>query len=196
MPGFYWFATTGRHVPYESRLEMSVLIELDFAVEVTDVAAQPFRLACRRNGKVVNHVPDFFVLLRSGRGQVIDVKPADQVDKPANQAVFDVTRTACQEVGWDYVVATGPDPVVCANLSWLAGYRRLPADPFGYERLLLDRCEHPTPVVELVASVGPPALVRPVLFSLLWRQELKVDLARPIASDTLVALRGHRRDAA
>lgn len=195
-PGFYWFSTTGRHIPYESRLEMSVLVELDFTLDVMDVAAQPFRLAYRRNGKIVHHMPDFFVLMRSGLRQVIDVKPADRVERPANLAVFDVTRTACREAGWDYVVATGPEGALWANLSWLAGYRRPPADPFGYESVLLSRCNRPTPFVELIASVGPAALVRPALFHLLWRRELTVDLARPLAGHTLVAPRSHSRDAA
>lgn len=196
MPGLYWFAKTGRHVPYESRLEMSVLVELDFILDVTAIAAQPFRIEYRRNGKVLHHVPDFLVLLRSEVHRVIDVKPADKITKPANQLVFDATRMACREAGWDYVVATGLEPVAGANLLWLAGYRRRPADPFGYESLLLDRCDHPTPFVDLVASVGPPALVRPVLFHLLWRQELTFDRATPLSGGTLVALRGDRRDAA
>jgi len=175
---------------------MSVLVELDFAVDVTEVAAQPFRLEYRRDGKVVHHVPDFFVLKRSGDRQVIDVKPADRVDRPTNQAVFDVTRMACVEAGWDYVVASGPAPAAWANLSWLAGYRRLLSDPFGYKRLLLARCDQSMPFVELIASVGPPALVRPMLFHLLWNQALTCDLAEPLTGEALIAPPGHRRDAA
>lgn len=104
VPGFYWFATTGRHVPYESRLEMSVLVSLDFDPEVVAVAAQPFRLEYSEARTPRQHVPDFFVALRSGQRWVIDVKPAGQAPSPANQAVFDLARCVCGRVGWEYAV--------------------------------------------------------------------------------------------
>jgi hypothetical protein len=41
-PGFYWSATTGAHVSYESRLELARLLLADFDPDVTAIAAQPF----------------------------------------------------------------------------------------------------------------------------------------------------------
>jgi hypothetical protein len=187
LPGFYWFATTGRHVPYESRLEMAVLMELDFDLDVTGVTAQPFRLEHCRRGKVVRHVPDIFALLRSGGRRVIDVKPADRVSEPANQEVFHRTRSACAQAGWDYVVATGPDRVVGANLAWLAGYRRSPPDPFDLAARLLAGCDQPTRLGDLARRAGPTPLLRPVLFHLLWSQVLTFDLTQPLGNHTVVS---------
>lgn len=186
MPGFYWFAKTGDFIPFESRLEMSVLVELDYERDVAAVAAQPFRLDYRRGRKPGHHVPDFLVRLRSGSVRVVDVKPAAKVHDPANQAVFEITRTACGQAGWDYAVVTGPEPQVWANLSWLAGYRRVPADPFNVANALVAGCRRSMPLGELVESAGPPALVRAVLFHLLWSQRLNVDISQPLDDKTLV----------
>ena len=43
-PGWWWLATTGRHVGYESWLERDHLMLLDFDPAVTAVASQPFWL--------------------------------------------------------------------------------------------------------------------------------------------------------
>jgi hypothetical protein len=50
-PGYYWSATTGGHVIYESRLELARLLLAGFSPDVTAIAAQPFLLrACERPG--------------------------------------------------------------------------------------------------------------------------------------------------
>ena len=43
-PGFYWSATSGGHVIYESRLELARLLLADFDCDVAAIAAQPFLL--------------------------------------------------------------------------------------------------------------------------------------------------------
>ena len=42
LPGWYWSATTGGHLVYESRLELARLLLADFDPEVVGIAAQPF----------------------------------------------------------------------------------------------------------------------------------------------------------
>jgi len=41
-PGYFWSATTGGHVIYESRLELARLLLADFDRDVTAIAAQPW----------------------------------------------------------------------------------------------------------------------------------------------------------
>lgn len=65
--GFYWCATTGGHVVYESRLELARLTLADFDPWVVAIAAQPFRISARIDGRVRRHVPDF--LLGPGTGR-------------------------------------------------------------------------------------------------------------------------------
>lgn len=46
-PGWWWFATTGELVGYESWLERDRLALLDYDPQVVGVASQPFRLRWR-----------------------------------------------------------------------------------------------------------------------------------------------------
>ena len=43
--------------------------------------------------------------------------------KPRDAAKFEATARACAMVGWNYRLVGVPDPIVTANLRWLAGYR-------------------------------------------------------------------------
>ena len=62
IPGYYWSATTGGHVIYESRLELARLLVADFDPAVAAIAAQPFWLRARAGGRVRRHVPDFLLV--------------------------------------------------------------------------------------------------------------------------------------
>jgi hypothetical protein len=66
-PGFYWSATTGGHVSYESRLELARLLLADFDPDVMAIAAQPFLLRAQAGGRVRRHVPDFLLAGATGR---------------------------------------------------------------------------------------------------------------------------------
>jgi len=121
--GWWWLATTGRHVGYESFVERDHLMLLDFDADVAGVAAQPLCLRWRdAAGKARRHVPDFFARLRDGRGVVIDVRPDDRI--PARDAeVFAVTARACALAGWEFRRVGEADRVLAANVRWLSGYR-------------------------------------------------------------------------
>lgn len=180
LPGRYWFATTGKHVRYESLLERDILVVLDHAPSVVSLSSQAFRLCYREDGRQRRHVPDLFVRRADGSAMVVDVKRARDAARAENAAVFAATRNACQEAGWEYVVASEPEEPRMSNLRWLSGFRRTVYDPMGHAEALLTSCRHPIPLAELTAAVGPAALVRPVLFHLLWAHLLSVDLTRPL----------------
>jgi hypothetical protein len=80
--GWYWSATTGGHVVYESRLELARLLLADFDPRVTSIAAQPFLVTAPSGGRVRRHVPDFLLACRDGGVCVVNVKPADQLAVP------------------------------------------------------------------------------------------------------------------
>lgn len=201
MPGLYWCATMGRHVPCESRLETKVLTTLDFDSRVSSICAQPFELVFGRSGAAKKqpsrHVPDFFVRRSDGPDVVIDVKPARKAETLKQRRVFDLTKGACAEAGWDYKVAVEPDPVFLANLEWLCGFRRPPlklGELAG--RVLagvlagLDRSPEGRPLGVLVRELAsgcpeglPEAVYRPVVFHLLWRHVLAVGLGDAPLSD-------------
>jgi hypothetical protein len=77
-PGWYWSATTGGHVVYESRLELARLLVADFDPGVVAIAAQPFLLRAQVAGRIRRHVPDFLLVDGGQRVRVVNVKPARQ----------------------------------------------------------------------------------------------------------------------
>ena len=91
-PGWFWSATMGRLVGFESWVERGHLVALDFAPEVTAIVSQPFWLRWRTPaGKVRRHAPDFFARLADGGALVIDSRPRDVAGDGDRQA-FAATR--------------------------------------------------------------------------------------------------------
>lgn len=187
-PGRWWSATEEVHVGYESWLERDHLMLLDFDPAVIGIASQPFWLFWsaedRRKGR--SHAPDYFARKTDGSGVVVDCRPVER-RKPRDRAAFEATRRACVLVGWEYRLVGCPDPIVTANVRWLAAYRHprhlLPEvaaalrDAFRSLRGLMAGAE----------AVGDPIAVLPVLFHLLWRQELVVDLSVPLHEAAVVS---------
>lgn len=60
---------------------MAVLIELDFDLEMTGVAAQPLRSRTGGTARSSTTCPTSSSPSARGAARVIDVKPADRVDK-------------------------------------------------------------------------------------------------------------------
>ena len=130
-PGFYWSATAGGHVIYESRLELARLLLADFDPDVMAIAAQPFLLRARVSGRVRRHVPDFLLVRADATVQVVNVKPAARLADPEVAEalawpgeLFEAARLGPRDLE--------PARTRCylANVRFLAGYRR-PGMPPG-----------------------------------------------------------------
>lgn len=190
-PGWYLFSRLGVHVSYESRFEMHHLLLLDFASDAVRVIPQPFRLHWRLDRAARRHTPDFLVWRDNGEGVVLDVKGTARAARPGNALVFGVTARACEQMGLRYRVASDIDPVLLRNIEWLAGFQATPFDAAGVadaaralvaEPLTLDAV-----VGALRADLGlPAATVLPVVFHLLWRRELSVNLSVPMSGQAVL----------
>src|SRR5258707_9407621 len=101
--GWYWSATTGGHVVYESSLELARLLLADFDPQVAVIAAQPFLVTARSGCRVRRHVPDFLVIGRDGGVRVVNVKPADQLEVPkvADALASGSCTSLVPSRGWD-----------------------------------------------------------------------------------------------
>lgn len=187
LPGLWWSVTTGSHVGYESWLERDHVMLLDFDPGVTAIAAQPFWLHWRDNsGRSRRHAPDLFARRADGSGAVIDVRPDDRIGDRDAEA-FAAAEEACGLAGWSFRRAGVPDPVLTANVAWLARYRHPRCGgPPGLECLLRKRFARPAPLMAGAAAVGDPIAVLPALFHLMWRQELAADLSARLTAATLV----------
>jgi hypothetical protein len=184
--GSWWFATTGEHVGFESWLERDVLMALDFDAEVVAASSQPFWLSWPGEGRPRRHAPDYFARRVDGTALVIDVRADDRIDAH-DVEVFAATAQACQSVGWDYERCGRLDPVLGANLRWLAGYRhRRCCTPLVADRLT-ECLSVPLPLGELAARAGDRLAVLPTLYHLLWRQVIDVDLTLgPLSGSTVL----------
>ena len=80
-----------------------------------------------------------------------------------------------------------PDPVLTANVTWLARYRHPRCGgPPGLARLLLEVFAGPVPLMAGAAAAGDPIAVLPALFHLMWRHVLAADLAARLTAETPV----------
>lgn len=186
-PGWWWSATTSRHVGFESWLERDHVMLLDFDPDVVGFASQPFWLRWPDTKRWRQHAPDFFARRRDGAGIVIDVRADDRVEE-ADAEAFEATARACAEVGWIFRRVGVVDPVLAANVRWLSRYRhpRNGAQPAVVDALLAVFAQ-PTPLFAGAENVGDRIAVLPVLFHLLWHRRLVTNLdAAPLNAATVV----------
>lgn len=160
---------------------------LDFDPEVAGFSSQPFWLSWCEDGKTRRHAPDYFARMADGTSAVIDVRADDQV--PARDAeVFEVTARACASVGWSYRRAGAVDPMLAANVRWLAGYRHPRCLDEASAARLRELFARPAPLLAGALAAGDPLAVLPVLYHLLWTGTLATDLASaPLSGDSVVA---------
>ncbi len=176
-PGWWWAATTGRHVGYESWLERDLVRALDFDPEITGIASQPFWLYWRgKRGR--RHAPDYFARRADGTGVVIDVRAGDRIEAEDAEA-FAVTAEACSRLGWEFRRAGEIDPVPGGNVRWLARYRHPRcAGRAEVSCRLREAFAGPAPLLAGAAEAGDPLATLPALFHMMWRQELVADVTR------------------
>jgi hypothetical protein len=191
--GWWWSATTGRHVGHESWLERDQAMMLDFDLQVVAFSSQPFWLSWTGETKVRRHAPDYFARLADGTAMVIDVRADDQI--PAKDAeVFEMTARTCASVGWSYRRAGVVDPVLAANVRWLAGYRHPRCMDQGKAARLREVFGCPATLMTGTQAAGDPLAVLPVLYHLLWSGVLVTDLtSAPLGWESVVTVGGGGR---
>jgi hypothetical protein len=131
-PGWWWAATTGRHVGYESWLERDLIRALDFDPEITGICSQPFWLYWAGERGRRRHAPDYFARRADGIGVVIDVRADDRIEA-ADAEAFAVTAAACAGLGWAGSSGGPGRSIRCwqaTSAGWPAtGIRGAPAGP-------------------------------------------------------------------
>jgi hypothetical protein len=186
-PGYFWSATTGGHVIYESRLELARLLLADFDRDVAAIAAQPFLLQARAGGAARRHVPDFLLVHADKSVTVVNVKPAGKLADPQTAEALAWPGRLIENHGWQYELWSGADPVLLANLRFLAGYRRPGLLP---EELLDEVLATVRPgdtiggVTGRVAGARTPGEVKAAVLRLLWQQRLATDLHIHLDADS------------
>lgn len=184
--GWWYFATTGTHVGFESWLERDHLMFMDFDPAVRAVASQPFWLRWRdEDDRSRRHAPDFFVRGHDGSAVVVDVRPDDRIPERDAQT-FAVTARACEAAGWEYRRSGNLDPVMVANVRWLSRYRHRRCLVPEIAEVLLEAFDGGRGLAEGAELAGDRLRVLPVLFHLMWQRQLAADLAVPLGMSVVV----------
>ncbi|MFF4068959.1 TnsA-like heteromeric transposase endonuclease subunit [[Kitasatospora] papulosa] len=178
-PGWWWAATSGRHVHYGFGAMRTQVMLLDRDPQVTALACRPVELMWRgRGGKAVSHAPHLMARLADGSGVLIDCAGARGAGRRLIQRAVHV-EAAAEAAGWHYRVVGAPTAAVDANVRWLAGYRHPRCAPGGLSSI--SECfRFPRPLVEGVRLLGDPIAVWPAVFHALWRGVLSAALDRPL----------------
>jgi hypothetical protein len=177
-PGWWWSATTGRHIGYESWLECDHVRALDFDRDIVGIASQPFWLRWEDERGRRRHAPDYFARRADGTGVVIDVRADDRIAERDAEA-FTVTARVCALLGWEFRRVGEIESVLRGNLRWLARYRHPRCAGRGeIVHRLREVFAGSVPLLAGTEEVGDRLAVLPALFHLMWQQELVADLTR------------------
>ncbi|MDG9728512.1 TnsA-like heteromeric transposase endonuclease subunit [Streptomyces sp. DH41] len=194
-PGWWWSSTTGRLVAYGSGVMRTELMLLDREPAVVALACRPVELVWREENRVVGHAPQLMARLQDGSGLLLDcVGRSGPSARLAARAR--VVAAAAKAVGWSYRLAGPPDPVLVANVRWLAGYRhpRYAAGP--WTPALVEAFASPRPAVEAVCELGDPIAVWAAVFHALWSGVLRVRLDEPLHEHAVVSVARQEAEAA
>ncbi len=132
-------------------------------------------------------VPQLFARRADGTGMLADCPAAPHAGGERARRAQQVLVAACAQVGWSYRRLAPPDPVVAANLRWLAGYRHpRNAGSARLRQAVLDAFAVPRPLMEAAQEVGDPLAVLPVVYHALRRGELSADLEGPLHGRTVI----------
>lgn len=188
--GWYWSATTGGHVVYESRLELARLLLADFDPRVVAIAAQPFLVIGGDGDRRRRHVPDFLLIDADGLVTVVNVKPPEQVDEPKVAEALGWAAATFAGRGWRHEVWSGASPVLLGNVRFLAGYRR--GDRVDAQAVTAIKREvggmvRIGAVEAALADRFAVEVCRPALLHLVWRGVFRAGLdAGPLSAATVL----------
>lgn len=189
--GLYWCATMGRHVVYESRLELARLMLADFDPNVVAIAAQPFLIRARVDSKARRHVPDFLLVTADHQVSVVNVKPAERLADPQVAAALAWPAALFEAHGWSHEIWTGDDPVLLANVRFLAGQRRPDVLDAALVREVFDAAGDGITIRDLLGRLSgavEPWRAKPAIVRLLWQHRLTADLRRPLDGGSVLAV--------
>lgn len=183
--GFHWFAGTNDSVWYESLMERSALLLLDFANDIVSIATQPMLM---RFPDGTRHFPDFIAKHADGRQVVYNVKPAAHINDKV-RVQFANTAAMCAAVGWTHEVISLFDPVTTGNIEWVGNFRQDHFAPTAAQRIdFLSALHSPQPLrvaAELIGNAAWDARIAAV-YHLAWQGDITLDLTTPLSNNSLV----------
>ena len=179
--GLYFSVKSGRHLPYESHLELHALWRAEVDVEVVRSWVQPFTLTYADGDLLRRYTPDRKDERADGRVEIIEIKEeAANVTTSKMQAV----EAALAARGWSYRVVGRAEierePAFSAVRA-VQRHRRTALDETDALRVRAMLASAPSPLSEVAAQLGsgPQALAK--VCALMVRRVVAIDLAEGLA---------------
>ncbi|WP_238696594.1 MULTISPECIES: TnsA-like heteromeric transposase endonuclease subunit [unclassified Streptomyces] len=153
---------------------------------------RPVRLLWRHpRGQVRSWVPQLFARRADGTALLADCPSHPDAGGERARKGAEAVAQACADIGWTYRRLPPLEPVLAANLKWLAGYRhpRNAGRP-GLAAAVVGAFARPRPLTEGAEAAGDPIEVLPCVFHALWHGQLTADLTTPLHERVLASPRG------
>jgi hypothetical protein len=181
----------GRIVWYESLLERDYMYLLEIDSDVISYREQPGRIYYTLDGKRRHYTPDILVERRREK-QLVEVKPKKKAEAEEYRRLFRIATETCRREGYEFRVATDEMIRLQPRLNGaklLYKYARTPLLPqhqiVCHELFTVRREATLGEVARFFASRG---IGRQVVYALIFRGVLSVDLMRPLNGDAVVRL--------
>ena len=188
VPVYAYSTTTGGHIRLESGLEHDLLRELDRRPEVSWLVSQPtrLRLPARRARRRLEHTPDLLSLDVNGVATVWDVRATRRQDDDF-KVKAELTGRACRDLGWRYEIFAGLTRVRRANLMWLHGFRRPPADYATHLAMIVGATRNMT-ISGVLASDDEGGHLTASMWHAIWRGDLLCDLDKHLSRSSRLSV--------
>jgi len=105
--GSFYSEKMGRDVQFESTLELQFLLQLESCPDIVAYQEQPLVLQYEHEGRSRQYYPDVFLLFKSGRGAVVELKGKYVFGLQDNLIQWSALRRFCREMGYGLLVTDG-----------------------------------------------------------------------------------------
>jgi hypothetical protein len=178
-----------RNVWWESLLERDYILLLEIDPDVVTYREQPFRLRYTIDGRVRHYTPDFLVE-RKNKRQIVEVKPKVKSSTEAFRLFYLTVEPLIRKLGYEFIVADDEmirvKPLL-ENVKILKAYARTPFLP-GHALLCQKflRENGSACIADLARAFSGKGLTLPIIYSLIYRSVLVVDLNLPLDPSSIV----------
>ena len=179
--GLYFSVKSGRHLPYESHLELHDLWRAEVDVGVVRSWPQPFTLTYADGDRLRRYTPDRKDERADGRVEIVEIKEdAADVTTARMQAV----EAALSARGWSYRVVGRAEierePAFSAVRA-VQRHRRTALDEADALQVRAMLASGPSPLSEVVAQLGSGPQPLAKACALMVRRVVAIDLAAGLA---------------
>ena len=188
-PGLLWSSTTKAHLLYESRTDMSVLLDLDYNYDVLRLSTQPLRLHWKApGGRWRVYTPNVAVRYRNNDLELLEISTLYSKQDESRATEREAASLAALTLGWSFRVVTPPSAHRLTNLMWLAGYRQPMALSAQFLDIVNSTLVKPVQLGTLIERLKSFPTARASLYGMLWRHIITVDLNKKLDDTTLVQI--------